>query len=894
MLSGLFHEEDWQDVLAFRAAVDRINMDKQVLPHARLVPVVEILSPLDSFSTGKRLCNITRQGVSAVFGPKSPETSGIVSSICETLQIPHFLTHWDTNPRPAKYQINIHPDPKSLSHALVALLEDMAWRTFTIIYENDEGLVRLQEVLKVHGPRDNPITVRQLGEGSDYRPLLKEIHNTSESRIILDVSPEKIIDLFVQAKHVNMMGDYTSYLVTSLDAHTFDYGAVNSWITDKRNIANITGMRLVDPTSVEVQNAVQDWVFSERLRGNTINIKPDDVKTSAALMYDAVHVFARSLHLLNQTAPEVYEQPLRCDGVDTWEHGERIVSFIKAKYGSADVTERGMTGLIALDPASHYRRTNFTLTLVETNSNSATGIWNMTGIHLFRSVEEMERSEKQKLSKKFMRVVSRIGPPYLMKLDNYTEGSGNAGLEGYSMDLIDEISKILNFKYEFHLVKDGKYGSLNPVTKQWDGIIKELLDRKADLGICDLTITYDRERAVDFTMPFMNLGISILFAKPKEPDPNLFSFLSPLSLEVWIYMATAYVGVSLLLFVLARTSPYEWDNPHPCNPHPEELQNTFTLINSMWFAMGSFLQQGCDFLPKAVSTRMVAGMWWFFTLIMISSYTANLAAFLTVNRMDDTITSAKDLAQQNKIKYGCVDGGSTQAFFKNSNFSDYQRMWASMESSRPSVFPKTNTEGVERVLKSKRSYAYLMESSSIEYVVERNCKLMQIGNHLDSKGYGIAMPMRASQSQLVDIREGDSWYRTLISGAVLKLQETGRLAELKEKWWKKKRGGGRCQKESAATDASANELGLDNVGGVFVVLISGCAFAFLVAVVEFVLNTRKVAIEHKISPKEALLLELRFALRCRGSTKPVRGRESTPSSDNQSLVQLNSFKRLGG
>ena len=61
---------------------------------------------------------------------------------------------------------------------------------------------------------------------------------------------------------------------------------------------------------------------------------------------------------------------------------------------------------------------------------------------------------------------------------------------------------------------------------------------------------------------------------------------------------------------------------------------------------------------------MVAGMWWFFTLIMISSYTANLAAFLTVNRMDDTITSAKDLAQQNKIKYGCVEGGSTQAFFK--------------------------------------------------------------------------------------------------------------------------------------------------------------------------------------------------------------------------------------
>jgi Ligand-gated ion channel len=60
---------------------------------------------------------------------------------------------------------------------------------------------------------------------------------------------------------------------------------------------------------------------------------------------------------------------------------------------------------------------------------------------------------------------------------------------------------------------------------------------------------------------------------------------------------------------------------------------------------------------------MVAGMWWFFTLIMISSYTANLAAFLTVERMDATIESAEDLAKQTKIKYGAVSGGSTAAFF---------------------------------------------------------------------------------------------------------------------------------------------------------------------------------------------------------------------------------------
>lgn len=64
-----------------------------------------------------------------------------------------------------------------------------------------------------------------------------------------------------------------------------------------------------------------------------------------------------------------------------------------------------------------------------------------------------------------------------------------------------------------------------------------------------------------------------------------------------------------------------------------------------------------------------------------------------------------------------------------------------MESSDPSVFTNGNQEGVDRVLKGKGRYAFLMESASIEYQTERHCNLMQVGNTLDSKGYGIAMPM---------------------------------------------------------------------------------------------------------------------------------------------------------
>lgn len=118
-----------------------------------------------------------------------------------------------------------------------------------------------------------------------------------------------------------------------------------------------------------------------------------------------------------------------------------------------------------------------------------------------------------------------------------------------------------------------------------------------------------------------------------------------------------------------------------------------------------------------------------------------MAAFLTMERMGPTIESAEDLAKQTKIKYGAVEKGATSSFFEKSNFSTYHRMWVNMQSQDESVFVKSNGDGVKRVLTSKGMYAFLMESSSIEYEIAKNCDLMQVGSWLDNKGYGIAMPV---------------------------------------------------------------------------------------------------------------------------------------------------------
>ena len=79
--------------------------------------------------------------------------------------------------------------------------------------------------------------------------------------------------------------------------------------------------------------------------------------------------------------------------------------------------------------------------------------------------------------------------------------------------------------------------------------------------------------------------------------------------------------------------------------------------------------------------------------------------------------------------------------YRDSSFTTYRRMWSFMTEPEnvDEVMMNSNAEGVEKVIESDGGYAFLMESTSIEYIVERKCVLAQIGGTLDNKGYGIAL-----------------------------------------------------------------------------------------------------------------------------------------------------------
>jgi len=94
----------------------------------------------------------------------------------------------------------------------------------------------------------------------------------------------------------------------------------------------------------------------------------------------------------------------------------------------------------------------------------------------------------------------------------------------------------------------------------------------------------------------MNLGISIMIKRPEKQKPGVFSFMDPMDSEIWICIIGSYLGVSVGLFLVSRISPYEWQIEEGDNG--PTFTTDFTFLNSLWFSLGAFMQQGSSISPR--------------------------------------------------------------------------------------------------------------------------------------------------------------------------------------------------------------------------------------------------------------------------------------------------------
>ena len=148
-------------------------------------------------------------------------------------------------------------------------------------------------------------------------------------------------------------------------------------------------------------------------------------------------------------------------------------------------------------------------------------------------------------------------------------------------------------------------------------------------------------------------------------------------------------------------------------------------------------------------------------------------------------------------------------------------MWNYMQSN-PSFMVNSNQDGIDRV--KQGGYAYLLESTTNEYARQRDCELMQVGDLLDTKSYGLGL------RKGLPIREE-------ISNAILLLQEKGKIIQLYDKWWKQI-GGANCE-NSKKSDQESTAMTFSNVGGIFFVLLIGIVISCFFSVIEYIWTIKK-------------------------------------------------------
>ncbi|KAH7937075.1 hypothetical protein HPB49_007744 [Dermacentor silvarum] len=168
---------------------------------------------------------------------------------------------------------------------------------------------------------------------------------------------------------------------------------------------------------------------------------------------------------------------------------------------------------------------------------------------------------------------------------------------GFAVQLLDMVASALGLEYEIRASADGSdYGTLSAREGRWSGLVREVFERN-DLGVLYRNI--DRE----------------FHDRP--------AFLRPWTGELWLCAATAALASSLALAFASRLSAAEWvpasssrsvataRRYSSCAAYTkaprrvQTLQNRFTLVDSLWFILGSLLQQGTEVFPRQVAVSLL-------------------------------------------------------------------------------------------------------------------------------------------------------------------------------------------------------------------------------------------------------------------------------------------------
>uniref|UniRef100_A0A8C2GN40 Glutamate receptor n=1 Tax=Cyprinus carpio TaxID=7962 RepID=A0A8C2GN40_CYPCA len=443
--------------------------------------------------------------------------------------------------------------------------------------------------------------------------------------------------------------------------------------------------------------------------------------------------------------------------------------------------------------------------------------------------------------------------------------------KGFCIDILKKLSRTIKFSYDLYLVTNGKHGKM--VRGVWNGMIGEVFYKRADMAIGSLTINEERSEIVDFSVPFVETGISVMVARSNGTvSPS--AFLEPYSPAVWVMMfVMCLTVVAVTVFVFEYFSPVGYNRSLVSAKAPGGP--TFTIGKSVWLLWGIVFNNSVPIEnPKGTTSKIMVLVWAFFAVIFLASYTANLAAFMIQEQYIDTVSGLSDKKFQKPqehyppFRFGTVPNGSTERNIR----SNYPDMHTHMI--------KYNQKGVEEALNSLKTGkldAFIYDAAVLNYMAgkDEGCKLVTIGSGkvFATTGYGIAL-------------QKDSRWKRPIDLALLQFLGDGDTQRLETVWLS-----GICQNEK--NEVMSSKLDIDNMAGVFYMLLVAMGLSLLVFAWEHLLYWKLRHSVHKSDHLDFLLAISRGIYSCFNGVEDIGRSTSIQNPDiTANYAQANMLKML--
>ncbi|RAJ98404.1 transporter substrate-binding domain-containing protein [Aliidiomarina maris] len=322
-----------------------------------------------------------------------------------------------------------------------------------------------------------------------------------------------------------------------------------------------------------------------------------------------------------------------------------------------------------------------------------------------------------------LNVAVRVGAPFVIE-------RADGSLDGISVALWEEVASQLNVAFDYQVV-------------ELDALLQGMYNQDFDVGIGPLTVTAERERMLDFTQPFHSAGLGI--AVRQEDRAGWWAVAQR-------FVTKEFASVMLALSAVLLLSGFSlWLFERKHNPDEFSQDKVKGIGAGFWWAAVTMTTVGYgDKSPRSTGGRVVALIWMFTSVIIISSFTASIASSLTVNELASRIEGPSDL---DRVRVATIPNSFTSEYL-DQRFISYR--------------PYANIEAALDALAAQEVDAVVHDAPLLNYQLRQrfDADLMLLPNTFNAQNYAFTLVegsdmLEATNRTLLDVRASPNWNNLL-------------------------------------------------------------------------------------------------------------------------------------